>query len=162
MAHIRIVIDGQVQLSRNLRIFTNSLENLGGFYREALDIVKTRSDKVFSAEGKNVEKSNKWAKLAPSTLNKRKKRWSYYQKSPASNAGVLTWTGNLRNNVVKRVRKQYGTLTYKSPYAIYHHRGGGKLPKRAIIDLSRETNAKIVKALQKNIHKKMGVFGRQL
>lgn len=53
---IKIDVDGATQLSRNLRVFTQKLGNMQPFYKDAIDIIHNRSDKIFSAQGKNVQK----------------------------------------------------------------------------------------------------------
>lgn len=161
MAQIRLVIDGQVQLSRNLRVFSNSMSDMSDFYRDAVGVVEKRTDEVFGGKGKNVEKGAKWKRLAESTEKARSRRWGYYKNEPVADASTLVWTGNLRDNRTRKSGKNYGKLTFNAPYAIYHHRGGGNLPKRSIIDLSRKTNQEIVRALQKKIHKEIGIFGSQ-
>lgn len=45
---LTIDVQGQRQLSRNLRLFADELENLGEFYKDAIDIVKARSDSLFA------------------------------------------------------------------------------------------------------------------
>jgi len=53
---LTIDVQGQRQLSRNLRIFADELQQLSEFYTAAIDIVKKRSDDIFAAKGSNVEK----------------------------------------------------------------------------------------------------------
>lgn len=47
---IKIDVDGVTQLSRNLRVFVQKLENMQPFYDEAIDIIHKRSDKIFSSQ----------------------------------------------------------------------------------------------------------------
>lgn len=160
MVQLTFKVQGHTQLSRNLRVFAEDLSKLGGFFGEALDIIASRSDSLFAAEGRNVEKANSWAPLAPSTIKARERRWGYYRRSPSS-PGVLRWTGNLQENRARHVTDRGGRLTFRAPYAIYHQEGGGHLPRRVVVDLSNSTNMEIIKALQKKIHKDLGIFGRQ-
>ena len=165
MVHLELVIDGQIQLSRDLHILADKTQNMEAFYRKAIGIIEERSEDIFRQKGKNVTKSPKWEALDPKTVKARKKRWGGYKAKPATGVGVhdtLIWTGNLKNNKTKEFGANYGSLTFNAPYAIYHHRGGKNLPKRAIIDLSKETNTLIVKALQNKINNDIGNFGRQI
>lgn len=47
---LTIDVQGQRQLSRNLRVFADDLQNLSEFYGAAIDIVKKRSDDLFAAK----------------------------------------------------------------------------------------------------------------
>lgn len=161
MAKIKLVIDGQVQLSRNLRVFSGKISNMKDFYQDAVKVVEDRTDDIFRQKGSNVEKSNKWEKLSAGTLRARERRYGYYKKTP-NRPSVLRWTGRLQEDLTKIVTSTRGKLTFNAPYAIYHQRGGGNLPKRVIVDLSRQTNTEIVKALQKKVQRDMGIFGRQV
>lgn len=160
MVQLSFNVQGHKQMSRNLRVFAADIKNLREFFEEALEIVGARSDELFSAEGANVQKANRWAPLAASTIKARTNRTGYYKQSP-SNPSTLRWTGNLQTNRTLMVGSNKGTLTFNAAYAVYHQAGGGSLPRRVVIDLSNPTNKAIVQALQKQIHEKTGIFGRQ-
>lgn len=161
MVQISFKIDGEKQLSRNLRLFVDKIENLQPFYKEAIDIVAARKDAVFSAQGSNVQKGPKRAALASSTQLARSRGRGHYKKAP-NNPGVLRWTGNLQDNTTTTITDRYGSFEMNAPYAIYHQRWWGKLPKRPILDLDNETNAEIVRALQKKINTDIKwIFGLQ-
>ncbi len=157
---LTITIDGHKQLARNLRVFASRIKNPREFLKEGLDIIASRSDELFANAGRNVQKANTWAPLSPSTQKARANRWGYYKRAP-SRPGAMRWTGNLQENRTIRVGSSSGTLTFNADYAAYHQRGGDDLPRRVIVDLSNQTNAELVRALQKLIQKEMGVFGRQ-
>lgn len=116
---IRWSVNGDVQLSRNLRLFVTNLSKMREFYDDAVGIIETKSDQIFSKSGGNVEKNPKWAPLAPSTLKARERRWGYYKNAPSS-PSTLRWTGKLQTNRTKVVNDSLGSLTFNQPYAIYH------------------------------------------
>ena len=157
---ISISVSWEQQLSRNLRVFADSLTNLKEFYEQAIDIVKRRSDDLFSAQGSNVEKWPKWRWLAASTEKARINRRWYYKKSP-SNPWVLRWTGRLQTDITTTANDRYWSLEFNAPYAWYHQSGWWNLPKRPILDLSNETNTLIMKALQEKIQRDIWIFGLQ-
>ncbi len=72
---MRWVVNGDVQLSRNLRVFVQNIAELQSFFGEALDIVEHKSDQIWATAGSNVEKNPKWKGLAPSTQKARERRW---------------------------------------------------------------------------------------
>ncbi len=160
MAQIRFSVDGDVQLSRNLRVFAENVKDMKEFMGEALDIVEKRSDSLFARKGSNTQKNPKWKPLAKSTKLARQKRWGYYKKPP-KNPSTLRWTGNLQDNKTKAVSDKSGMLAFNADYGIHHQRGGQNLPKRAVIDLSNETNSEMIRALQKKVERDIGVFGLQ-
>lgn len=162
MPQLSFTVVGDKQLSRNIRAFVDRLDNLGEFFRDAIDIVEARTDDLFSKEGSNVEKAGRWPPLAASTIEARTRRWGYYKKSP-NKPGVLRWTGNLQENRNKNINDAFGELTFRAPYAIHHQKPGtpGRPPQRVVIDLSNSTNTEIVRALQTKIHKDIGMFGLQ-
>ena len=161
MVQLQFSVSGNVQLSRNLRLFAKEIKNLREFFEEAIGIIEARSDNVFSSQGSNVEKANPWPPLAASTLKARERRWGYYKRAP-SRPSTLRWTGNLQDSRARSFSDSYGRLTFSAPYAAYHQDPrGGNLPRRVIVDLSNPTNTEIVRALQGKIQRDMGIFGRQ-
>lgn len=163
MAQIRFDIDGDVQLSRNLRTLAVKLPNMGNFLNDALTIVEKRVDDVFDKQGKNVQKSPQWKPLSASTIKARSQRTGYYNRPPSGRTGILHWTGNLQKNRKKTVTNKYGDLQFMAPYAHHHQKPkkDGRPPKRAIIDLSNDVNTAIVKALQMKINRDIGMAGLQ-
>ena len=157
---LKFKVQGHTQLARNLRLFAKDISDFRDFFSEALDIIQERSDELFEASGSNVQKANTWAPLAASTIKARQKGWGYYSR-PSNNPSVLRWTGNLQSNRTITITTAKGMLTFNAPYAAYHQQGGGKLPRRVIVDLSNPVNKMIVSSLQKIINQKIGIFGRQ-
>lgn len=157
---IKIDVQGVTQLSRNLRIFVDSLQNMQPFYSEAVDLVKARSDKIFADKWTSVQKWQKWKPLAASTLKARGRRSWYYANSP-SRPSTLRWTGNLQDNVTKTITPKWWSLKYNAPYAVYHQEWWGNLPQRPIIDLDNTTNAELIRLLQKKVDQDIGIFGLQ-
>ena len=157
---LTIDVQGQRQLSRNLRVFADELQNLWEFYSAAIDIVKKRSDDIFASKGSNVEKWPKRKPHAASTTTARDRRWWYYKQSP-NKPSLLRWTGRLQEDTTTTINDRFGSFEYNAPYAVYHQDWWKNLPKRPIIDLSNETNTLITKALQAKIQKDIGIFGLQ-
>lgn len=152
---------GAQQLSRNLRVLATNLKDTKGFFNDSLDLIKDKSDEIFSSKGGSLKNYKKWQALSNSTLRARQNRSGYYKKAP-NNPSELRWTGNLQDNVSRRVGNDFGRIVWNAPYAIYHQTGGGKLPQRAIVELNPQTNAEITKLLQSKIQKDIGIFGRQI
>lgn len=160
---ITFEIAGATQLSRNLRLLASDLKGpaLAQFHSEAADIIEEKSLKIFDDKGQNVEKSPKWAPLGNRTVKARERRWGYYRQSPVAINKPLVWTGTLRDSRRKTSNANYGMLEFTARYGLYHQRGGGTLPQRAILDLDNQTNSEIVRTLQKIINEKIGIYGLQ-
>lgn len=160
MAEISIEIDGEEQLSRNLRVFLTRLDNHKEFHQGAIQLIGERSDEIFGAEGSNVEKAPRWKALAESTLAARSARHGYY-KNPPNSPRVLRWTGRGQEDRGVTANDEEGKLTFNQEYMSYHQKGGAKLPKRVVVDLSNKTNAEIVRLLQEKINRDIGISGLQ-
>lgn len=154
-------VNWDVQLSRNLRVLANNITDYSDFFKDALDIVQKRTNDMFTAQWKNLEKSSNWKDLSQTTLVARSSRQWYYKNAP-NNPWVLRWTWRLQEDVAKIVGNTSASITWKAPYAEYHQEWWWRLPKRAIIDLSNETNNKIVKALQSKINRDIRIYEKQV
>lgn len=157
---IRWSVNGDVQLSRNLRVFVTQLPKMSQFFEDAVWIIEKKSDQIFKQTWSNVEKNPKWSPLATSTLKARANRWWYYKNQPAS-PSVLRWTGRLQTDRTKVVNDKFGSLTFNAPYAIYHQDGGTHLPRRAMIDIDNQSATEMVRALQSKINKDIWISGLQ-
>lgn len=161
MAGLRFEVAGDVELSRNLNVLIDKLDNLDEFFDDALDLVEKKSERIFATKGAVVEKGSKWKGLAKSTKKARSRRWGYYKSSPSS-PSVLRWTGNLQKSKYRRVSKKQAEFGYTADYAIHHQKPYGKNPPtRKIIDFDNQLNTEMVRALQKKINKDIGISGLQ-
>lgn len=50
MVQVNFEVDGVTQLSRNLSLMVDNLDNLSDFYNDALDLVEQRTDKLFKSK----------------------------------------------------------------------------------------------------------------
>ena len=157
---MRWSVNGDVQLSRNLRVFVTNLSKMSEFFADAVWIIENKSDQIFKQTWSNVEKNPKWSPLAASTLKARANRWGYYKNAPAS-PSVLRWTGRLQSDRTKVINDKLGSLTFNAPYAVYHQEWSNKLPRRAMIDIDNQSAADMVRALQSKINKDIWISGLQ-
>lgn len=158
---IAFSVSGEKQLSRNLRVLVSNVANMQWFYKDTVDIVQERSNKIFKAEWTNVEKAPKRSKHAASTKKARDRRRWYYKKTP-SKPWLLRRTWRLQTDITKEVTRTYWLFKYNAPYAKFHQDWWWRLPKRALIDLSNKTNTEIVKAMQKKIQEDIWIFWLQV
>lgn len=161
MPQISISVNGEQQLSRNLRLLSENIDDMSEFTSGAVDIIEKRTNKIFQSQWSIVQKAPTRKPHAASTRKARAKRRWYYKKSP-SRPGLLRWTWNLQNSIKKESSSKSWRVRFDADYAVYHQDGGKNLPKRALIDLDNRTNADIVRTLQTVINQAIGVFNRQL
>lgn len=161
MVEISFSVNGEKQLSRNLRVLATNVANMQWFFKDSLDIVHKRSDSVFKSKWSNVEKAPKRKWLASRTQQARDRRRWYYKRTP-NKPSTLRRTWRLQTDITKEITRTYWLFSYNAPYAIFHQTGGWRLPKRAIIDLNNTTNTQIVKAMQQKIQKDIWIFWLQV
>lgn len=101
----------------------------------------------------NFDRQN-WPALSGKTREARIKRWGYYKQAPTANAGILIWTGRLKNSVKKKFENDKVTIYFDNKYAQYHQEGGSKLPVRKLIDIKDNIRKEIIKAIQDSIFTK--------
>lgn len=141
------------RLSRRIEGVDTMLSNLQPFFRDTVDLLKKKSDEVFSTKWQRLLWW-RWAWLSSSTTKARVNRRWYYRRQP-NNPSVLRWTGNLQDNVTKKSTKDYGQLIFNAPYAWYHHVGRWQR-RRKLVELDPKTNAEIIRILQTYIIKEFG------
>ena len=162
MVQMQYEVDGIMQTSRNLNLMIDNLDNLWDFYEESIDLIEERTDELFKSKWKAVQKGEKWAALKDSTEKARAMRRGYYRKQPTSNPGPMRRTWNLQESRTRTIWSVEASLTLDAYYAVYHHRGDGNLPERSLIDLDNDTNAELVRILQKFIWENIWIYGRQV
>jgi phage gpG-like protein len=138
---IDISILGDDRISRDfLRVGSNA-EDLSSGFRAALDLLEERAEAQFASKG---GQTGGWAPLAESTL--RSKRGT----------DILVETGALRGSLVGRgqgairdVRPDGADFGTDIPYAMFHHRGTSRMPKRPLIGMDEVTKRAIMRELQR-------------
>lgn len=152
-------IDGDKVMSRALDGLAFELANMQGFFERTGKKVQAHSKRMFASQGGAVEKYPKWAGLSGRTEEARKRRWGYYKQPPAGTPGILHWTGKLENTFRQVALPDRVIVDKPVPYAIYHQRGGGNLPQRAVMELDNATIAEVVRDLQTEIREKERAVG---
>lgn len=158
MVRIAFDVDGERQLSRNLRVAVRRLKDMQEFHKDAVGVMIERKDELFKNQGRTIAKNPKRKRLSPRTRKARNRRRGYYAQNPTTNPGILRWTGRLQNDIEERRNNNFGLMKFNAPYAPYHQKGGRRLPKRVLMDLDNATNEKIVKKLQEKIQRDIGIF----
>ena len=123
----------ETQISR----YTQGLGNFSKPLEVSGDqIVEYLSGKVFDSQG--AEAGQVWQDLAPTTLMARSRRTGYYANSPIETNKTLIWTGRLKSSFIKAVESMKCTISNTADYFKYHQTGGGRLPMRKIMTITKE------------------------
>lgn len=157
---IEFEIMGEQVLSRSLMDAGARLDNLKGFFDEALKILSEHSDLMFSSDGKANESVPKWKPHAASTKKARAKRYGYYKNTP-NRPGLLRWTGKMQDSKKLSATNKQGEMKFTDEKAIWHWKGyaAKKLPSRKTLELSPTVNREISRALQTFIYQQLGLAG---
>lgn len=135
-------IEGKVKEIGGIR---KRLANPTPAWRASANLLEKHVESVLSSQG--VRGGSLWRKLAASTIEARSRRWGYYRRPAAFNAGptspVLTWSGRLRRSFTRGGFQHIRTLSVSGliwgsrvPYGIFHDSPGprtGSLPQRPIL-----------------------------
>lgn len=101
-------------------------------------------DELLGFYGKNVFKSQgaasggSWRPLSASTLKMRAERRGYYAQTPIETGKILIWTGRLKRGFKKKVERLRLTIDNPVKYFKHHQLGGGHVPKRPMLAITRE------------------------
>lgn len=143
-------IEGEKQLQRflSVEIPQRIKSEMKDFYEEAGTLVVKRSEAIFDSGGSNVETAEKWAPLAPATIQAKRRRGESLKPLVAS--------GKLSRGTEKKVDPLGVTVTnkYMDSYGKFHQSAAPrtKLPRRAFLELDQATRANIIRLLQVRIH----------
>jgi len=97
-----------------------------------------------------------WKDLAPSTLIEKSR---LMRMGLAISMDPLIRTGKLRESMIRegaegnitRINADSMEMGTSIPYAVYHQKGGGNLPKREVIQLTNDDKKRWVNIIQKRI-----------
>lgn len=162
MAQLAFDIDGVKEMSRDLEVLVTNIPKLNTYFNTAQDIIDARIDDIFDKQGASLKNNPVWPALKPSTVKARQNRTGYYRRPPKGTPKILHWTGNLQDNRIRRVGKDFVETELAAPYAVYHFRGGPNLAARKVVELDQATITELERALQVHIDKTIGISGLQV
>lgn len=161
-----IAFDGDKQLSRTLAVTTKNVKDLRPAWDDLEKVLNEFQKAVFLGKGKAGSKSwfgvsasgdlNAWKKLKPKTIEQKRKVAGKYAPYPLIRTQKLmkAFTQNNASGAIRvKDRKTFvwGIDDNEIPYAVYHHRGGNKLPQRKVLRLPRNLRKIITKIVQRHL-----------
>lgn len=150
MINVSIEIEGEIVFNRSLNRFTENLRDFRQLWPAVIVELQTIMKEQFAGQG--VGPSGQWQQLSPAY-----KRWKE-KKYPG--APILVRTGATRDALTKNTEhsliiKGQTELIFgvSLPYPIYHQRGKGRLPHRAIFDLTEAHKIRLVRVMHRRLIK---------
>lgn len=160
---ITFEIEGEEQFNRTFRRLDENFKDLSPIWDDVRDAFWDIEKEQFQSEGAKG-RSGRWKPLSPKYEKQKIARYGTF----AVIAGVLIATESLYKSMTRdaphtvyQKTKTRMTLGTDLPYAAFHQRGGGRLPKREVISLSEKNKRTLQKTIQKSLVKqirKSGVY----
>lgn len=145
---LSLTVDGIPQILTAFSRWGEYADDLSPAFEE---ITSTFTDQIeptwFDTEGQGT-----WAPLNPRYAAQKERRWPGRPILVASGALLESVTGG--TGFVKIITPTALALGTNIPYAIYHQRGTTYMPRRAVIDLSKENRTVISKIVQRYLAKR--------
>lgn len=128
-------IDGEVQLSRFFELAGLVMDDLSPVFEAWANDFRIRQHGIFAAEGA-FEGRSKWQDLSP--------RYAEWKETRYPGQPILVATGDMRSSLINRddpnhieeIKPNEMSIGTRDSKAIRHQRGGDRLPKRKVIELT--------------------------
>lgn len=149
MARITLEVDGVAEFDRTFKRMDAQFDDLTPIWDDVRNAFWEIEKEQFASEGA-AGRYGKWQKL--SDRYEAQKQKQYPGKPILERTGKLksSLTGQTSDTVYQKDKKNMAVGT-SLKYAGFHHRGAGKLPKRAIIAFSGKQKNYLQKEIQKGL-----------
>jgi phage gpG-like protein len=149
MLNVHLEISGEVQFSRSFTRFAEQLTDLRDLWPGVVTDLRESIEEQFDSEG-GAGKSGAWPSLSKSYAAWKSRKFPGKPILQRTGRLVKSLTGNSPDTIVdpKPDSLEFGT---RVPYAKYHQRGAGKLPRRRLIDLNERQKARLMKTIQRRL-----------
>ncbi len=144
-------VDGVVQMARSIERFAGDVKDVRPAWPGVLQILRLASAERFRTAG--AHGGQRWVPLSPRYAAYKARRWP--------GRGILVRTGALQDSLTQETGQsivqmhplelRYGT---KVPYAVFHQRGGRRLPRREVIHLAESDKLDVMREVQRYLVKR--------
>lgn len=142
-------VDGIPVLNRSFARVGEHLSDLRPIWDDVQkDFWKIEAEQFKSEGAKGA--SGKWKALSRPYAKQKAQRYGVKTILRASDRLMDSLTGQTGDTVLIKEKNEFGIGTSLS-YAMYHQRGGGRLPKRPVIDFSDTQKRTLSKGIQRDI-----------
>jgi phage gpG-like protein len=144
LLNLSITVDGEAQLVRRLtRVSENLIDFTGPTGKAAQKAFQGEEFDQFFTEGRKA-----WPQLSPKYQAWKDEHFPFMPIMQRTQRLYRSLIGST-DDTIFQAEKLSLTLGTKVPYAVYHQRGGKRLPKRKVIDMSEKGKRDIVRAIQR-------------
>ena len=142
-------IEGVQQFNRAFNRIEGHIDDLRPVWDHVERVMFEIEDAQFKSEGSRGG-LGKWQPLSRAYAAQKEK--THPGKPILERTGRLmrSLTGKTGDTLLVKEKDEFGFGT-AVPYAPFHQRGGGKLPKRAVVDLSSSQKRDLQKGIQKGL-----------
>lgn len=139
-------IEGEKQLSRNLVIMADRIEDWTPAFQDTAETLKdTFSKDVFSSEGSVIQE--RWSPLSQA--------YAYRKAQKYPGKGILEATGTMKNSFMTLWRPDMAMVWNDIAYFKYHqsNKPRSKLPRRVMMKLGNSQKTMVMKIFHNYFHK---------
>jgi phage gpG-like protein len=149
MLNFKFEVEGVTILNRSFSRVNEHLSDLRPIWNTVQRDFWKIEDSAFKSEGAKGA-SGKWKALSRPYAKQKAQRYGVKTILRASDRLMQSLTSQTGDTILIKDKLEFGIGT-SLPYAPYHQRGGGKLPKRPVIDFSESQKKDLTKAIQRDI-----------
>lgn len=149
---LTVTVDGQTRIKVQLRRFSSAASDMRPGFERIADWFADEERRLFDSEGSAYPPG--WPALSP--------RYADWKRRRVGNKPILEFTGRLRRSLTRRpfgqefISRDTLTVGTDVPYARYHQRGTGRLPRRPpLIKQNRAVKTRLTKMLQEHLLSEM-------
>lgn len=140
----QIEVDGVMLIDRTLARFTQRIDDARPAFEEVADLFARELGKQFATEGGHA--SGQWRALSP--------KYAAWKARNYPGKKILERSGDLKRSLTRRpfgvevIREHDMHIGTGVPYARFHQRGAGRLPRRPPLALTEDAKRRMVKIVQ--------------
>lgn len=146
MVNFSIKIEGDKALIRklgklkvDLRDFTGEMKRIGEYF------VRFFTVEVFATEGDVF--GEQWPQLSP--------RYELWKRVKYAGRGILVRSGKLQKGYRINYGSDFARIYNPVEYAIYHHQGGARLPRRPLVKIDEERKRYIIDVIKQAVARRI-------
>lgn len=147
--NIKFTVEGVELLNRSFGRVNTRLSDLRPIWNNVQREFWKIENEQFASQGAKGA-GGAWKPLTRPYAIQKAKRYGVKTILRASDALYHSLTGETGDTILLKDKQEFGIGT-SLPYAPYHQRGGGRLPKRAVIDFSEIQKTRLTKSIQRDI-----------
>lgn len=160
MLNIKWEVEGVTILNRSFSRVNETLTDLRPIWDNVQREFWAIEDQQFKSENARGA-SGTWKPLTRPYAKRKAQRYGVKTILRASDRLYSSLTGQTGDTVLLKDPQEFGIGT-SLKYAGYHQRGGGRLPKRPVIDFSENQKRDLMKGMQRDILKELRKTGLEV